>query len=117
MDTKLCRYCAQEIAHAAVKCPHCLSRQPKPFHRGVPGKLFAGVCAGLADYLGIEIALVRVAFLLAMLFSGGLVFSAYIALWFLTPPTEAGTAPAYRLMDWLSDLFTPKARPESPTAF
>ena len=118
MDTRPCRFCAQPIQPNAIKCPHCLSRQPKTLHRGVPGKRVAGICAALADYLGIEVALVRVAFLLAVIFSGGLVFSAYLGLWFLTPPNETGTAPAYRLMDWLSDLFSPKPeRPTSPNAF
>jgi phage shock protein C len=115
MDTKPCRSCAQPIPAAALKCPHCLSRQPGVLHRGGPGRLIAGVCTGLARYLSLEPALVRVAFVVAVLFSGGLVFSAYLAIWFLTPPSLAGVAPAYRLMDWLSDLFSPRSPRQADT--
>jgi len=108
MDTKPCRACAQPIAPTAVKCPHCLSRQPGTFHRALTGKIFTGVCAGLAEHLGVEVSFVRVGFVVAGLLSGGLVVSAYLALWFLTPPSPDGVAPTFRFMDWLSDLFSPK---------
>jgi phage shock protein C len=115
MDTKACRFCEQLIPSGATKCPQCLSRQPGTLHRGAKGKLLAGVCAGLAEYLGVEAALVRVGFLVAWVLSFGLMTSAYLALWVLTPPSPTGTAPAYRLMDWLSDLFSPRApRSSSP---
>ncbi len=41
-------------------------------------KIVAGVCAGLARYLGSDINLTRVAVFFAMLASGGIIFWAYI---------------------------------------
>jgi phage shock protein C len=46
------------------------------------GKI-AGVCAGLADYFGIETWLVRIICVSAVLFSGPFFIVAYIALWFI----------------------------------
>jgi phage shock protein PspC (stress-responsive transcriptional regulator) len=71
----------------------------------------AGVCGGVASYLNVDTAFVRVAFFVALLASFGLMASVYLALWVLTPPSPTGTAPAYRFMDWLSDLFAPRSRP------
>lgn len=116
MDTKPCRACAQPIPASATKCPNCLSRQPGLIHRGHPSKIIAGVCGSIADYLGVDATLVRVGFVVALLMSVGLMFSVYLAFWILTPPSPTGTAPAYRFMDWLSDLFSPRARrPPSPS--
>lgn len=51
----------------------------------------AGVCAGVADYFGWSVKLIRVLVILAFVFSGffpvGLV---YLALWYLMDPAEAG---------------------------
>ena len=48
-------------------------------------KMIAGVCAGLADYLDIDVTWIRIAFVVAVLagFSGLL---AYIILWIAVPP-------------------------------
>ncbi len=48
------------------------------------GMIF-GVCAGLADHLGINIALLRVAFVLAAIFSGSLFFWLYLLLGIFLP--------------------------------
>lgn len=47
-------------------------------------KVIAGVCAGVANYLGLDPTLVRIIFLLAFLLAGAgpLV---YIILWFIMP--------------------------------
>jgi phage shock protein C len=49
-------------------------------------KMIAGVCAGIAEYFGWDVSLVRIAFVLLSLFSvvfPGLVV--YIILWFIMP--------------------------------
>lgn len=44
-----------------------------------------GVCAGIADYLGMNVALVRFIFFLLIPLTGTLIFWVYLALWFLLP--------------------------------
>ena len=53
------------------------------FERSRAGKKIAGVCAGLADYTGINVTLIRVAFVIfAITGIGELV---YLALWIFAP--------------------------------
>lgn len=47
-------------------------------------RIIAGVCAGLADFFGLDVSLVRIATLVLILF-GGLSFWAYIILWLIVP--------------------------------
>lgn len=51
-------------------------------------KILGGVCAGLADYLGIDVALIRIIFLLAFVAGclGGLI---YIILWIALPKNNS----------------------------
>ena len=44
----------------------------------------AGVCAGLATYLDIDVTVVRIIFLISLLF-GGLGFWAYLIIWAVAP--------------------------------
>lgn len=111
--TQPCRVCAEPIRAAALKCPHCRASQ-QAFHRAVPGKLVAGVCAALAAHLGVDVTLIRVGFVAAGLLSGGLVASLYVAFWMLTPLQAGGLSPAYRFMDWLSSFFQPGPTRQSP---
>jgi phage shock protein C len=56
----------------------------KKLERKVSGRWIAGVCAGLADYFGIDVTLVRVIFAVLTLFSGvGAI--AYVLAWALVP--------------------------------
>jgi phage shock protein C len=52
------------------------------------GKLF-GVCAGIADYTGFDVSLVRVCFLAAMLMSGGGILPFYFIAAMVTPTKPA----------------------------
>jgi phage shock protein C len=56
----------------------------KKLYRDEYRKKIAGVCAGLADYFNIDVAIVRVVFLLALIFhgGGGLI---YIIFWIVLP--------------------------------
>jgi phage shock protein C len=53
-----------------------LNRLPKQ------GKI-AGVCAGVAEYTGMEVWLVRIIWISGLVLSGGFFFVAYIAGWFI----------------------------------
>ena len=49
-------------------------------------RVIAGVCAGLADWLGWDIALVRLLYLLISIFSAGFPgILAYVILWIIIP--------------------------------
>jgi phage shock protein C len=72
----------------AMEEPHYYSAQPASrtrFYRDKRhGKLF-GVCAGIADYTGFDVNLVRVCFLAAMFMSGGGVLPFYFIAAMVTP--------------------------------
>lgn len=48
-------------------------------------RMIAGVCSGVADYLGLDPTLVRLLTVVAAIFSVGAVAIAYIAAWVLMP--------------------------------
>jgi phage shock protein PspC (stress-responsive transcriptional regulator) len=48
------------------------------------GKMIAGVCAGLAQYLGVDVTVVRLIFALLALFAAGGVLL-YFILWLIMP--------------------------------
>lgn len=60
-------------------------------------KMIAGVCGGLAAYLGVDPVLVRLAFVILLLASGvGLAL--YVILW-IVMPTASRVPPEIRIMD------------------
>ena len=65
------------------------------------GKLF-GVCAGIADYTGFDVSLVRVCFLAAMFMSGGGVLPFYFIAAMVTPtkPTSLERADVEERQFW-----------------
>jgi signal transduction histidine kinase/phage shock protein PspC (stress-responsive transcriptional regulator) len=69
-------------------------------YRSDRDRMIAGVAAGFGDYLGVDAALVRVAFV-ALAFVGGLGVVAYVACWVLVPTPPPGVvverAPARRI--------------------
>ena len=56
----------------------------KKLERPLTGRWLAGVCAGLAEYSGIDVSLIRVIFAVTTLF-GGLGALAYVLAWALVP--------------------------------
>ena len=61
----------------------------RKFYRDAENKRIAGVCSGLALYLNIDVTLVRIIFLVALIF-GSAGFWIYLVLWIVAP--EARTA-------------------------
>ena len=45
--------------------------EPKKLTRPRTGRMLAGICAGIANYFGVDVTLVRVGYLLLSLFSAG----------------------------------------------
>jgi len=75
-DARLCPYCAAPVAGAAPA-----GRQ---LVRPRQGRVIAGVCAALAQHFGWSLTLLRVVWVLLLLFAGtgGLL---YIILWIVIP--------------------------------
>ena len=57
----------------------------KTLTRSSTDKKVAGVCAGLADYLGVDTTVTRVGFIVTTLFTGGAAALAYVAMMFVMP--------------------------------
>ncbi len=77
---KFCRECGHQtpVNQAAAGAPQRL-------YRAMWDKKIAGVCSGFAQYLDVDVTLVRVAVVAGTLFSGGLGLLAYIAAWIIMP--------------------------------
>ena len=65
----------------------------KRLYRSNKVKVIGGVCGGLADYLNIDVALLRVAFVLLVLFGGSGVL-VYIIMW-IAIPAQTGQFDSY----------------------
>ena len=103
-----CTSCGTQLQDTVNFCSEC-GRQtgrtapgpqqaPRRLYRLAYDKKIAGVCAGLARYLDVDVTLIRIAAVAAFFCSGGLVFLAYIVAIFIMPvdrglpvhvPTEA----------------------------
>lgn len=107
----LCPNCQKEIADGSNFCYNCGAKlgagapaasytaPPKRLMRSSRDKKLGGVCAGLAEYFDLDPTIVRIVWLLAVLFAGtGLLV--YLILWIVLPlaPPEAAvvvpTSPA-----------------------
>lgn len=95
----ICYNCRTEIVEGSRYCYHCGAAQTpltppatprKPLRRSRTHKAIGGVCAGFADYFGLDIALVRVMWALVTFFSGIVAgVLAYVICWIVVPLEEA----------------------------
>jgi phage shock protein PspC (stress-responsive transcriptional regulator) len=80
--------------------PRRLTRIPEE------GRL-AGVCAGLADYLGVDVTIVRLAWIILSFVPGAIIGGviAYVAAWIIMPEGHGapGTVPRSRLVRSVTD--------------
>jgi phage shock protein PspC (stress-responsive transcriptional regulator) len=70
--------------------------EPRRLYRADNDKILGGVCAGLANYLRLDPAIVRIIFVL-MLFGGGFGFLLYLILWLVLPTRSLPAAVRKRL--------------------
>jgi phage shock protein C len=98
-----CTSCGTQLQDTANFCSECgrqTGRQsgpqysaPRRLYRLAYGNKFAGVCAGIAQYLDVDVTLIRIAAVAAFFCSGGLVFLAYIVAIFIMPVDYGLPAP------------------------
>lgn len=99
----VCSNCHREIANESNFCYLCGARQaasypppgvPKRLHRSVIDHKIGGVCGGLAEYWNVDPTMVRLVWVLLVIFPLPLVpaFLAYIVAWIVIPKAEY---PAY----------------------
>jgi phage shock protein C len=61
---------------------------PKVLVRKRSGRMIAGVCAGLADYFGSDVTLVRVIVAAIAVITGGAGILAYVVAWAIIPEED-----------------------------
>ena len=69
-----------------------------PLRRAYQGRMIAGVCAGIADYLSIDVTIIRVAFAI-FIFFGGAAIPAYLACLLLIPEEGSDQSLVSSLLD------------------
>ena len=70
----------------------------KVLARSRKGRMVAGVCAGVADYFGIDVTLVRVIVAVVSVITGGAGVLAYLAAWMIIPAEGEKTSIAQNLV-------------------
>jgi phage shock protein C len=66
--------------------------------RSRKGRLVAGVCAGVAEYFGVDVTLVRVIVAVIAVITGGAGVLAYLAAWAIIPEEGEKTSIAENLV-------------------
>jgi phage shock protein C len=88
-----CTRCGVEVDTQFNFCPQCgnptgrlAPPPPHPVGLSIPleGKKIGGVCAGFARYMGVDLTLMRIIWLLVAIFTG-IGFIAYLVAWLLMP--------------------------------
>ena len=65
----------------------------KKLTRPQEGRMLFGVCAGVANYLKVDVTIVRLVMVALALFTAGTAIVAYLVGWLLIPEEESTTAP------------------------
>jgi phage shock protein C len=99
-----CPQCGKEFTDRVNFCSQCgtaLFVPPasrKPLARSRTNRKIAGVCAGFAEYLDVDPTLVRILWVMLVIF-GGCGLLAYLIAWIIMPegpPLQASATPALR---------------------
>jgi phage shock protein C len=109
-----CTNCGRELEEAARYCSACgTARDPvrassdagsevKKLSRPREGKKIAGVCAGIARYLEIDVTLVRILWILVTIFPPVPGLVAYVVCWIAMPqdpkPASSPSAPVPQVL-------------------
>jgi phage shock protein C len=66
--------------------------------RSRKGRMVAGICAGIADYFGLDVTLVRVIVTVVSIITGGAGALAYLAAWVIIPSEGEKTSIAQDIL-------------------
>ena len=87
-----CQRCGTGLPPSARFCSSCGAVVPpaafipgRPLARPIAGRNIAGVCAGLAQAYGWDVAVIRILAVIGLFFSCGLVAVGYLACWIGIP--------------------------------
>jgi phage shock protein C len=83
------------------------SNDGKRFVRNFDGRMVAGVCSGIAEYSGIDVNLVRLAFVIATFF-GFIGVLAYLAAWVIVPEEGESASIAENIVKKNENIFKKK---------
>src|SRR6185437_9012364 len=72
-------------AAPAANCESASGETPRRLYQIREGALISGVCTGLAAYLNLDVAVVRILFVLLALLTGGVWILVYIVMMFVIP--------------------------------
>jgi len=105
--SNFCYLCGERMAAAPPPAAAPASTEPRRLTRSATDRKLGGVCAGLAEYLDMDVSLVRVLAAVSIVFYGfGLV--AYLVAWIVIPegeviPGQPRRPPSRRLHRSLTD--------------
>ena len=74
-----------------------IKREKSRLYRDSGDKMIGGVCSGIANYLGVDPAIIRILFAIISFGGFGLGFLIYIILWIVLPPKDLGDFSGKRL--------------------
>jgi phage shock protein PspC (stress-responsive transcriptional regulator) len=74
-------------------------KPPKKLYRNTDDVMLAGVCSGMADYFNVDVALVRLLFVAAAIFSGGTALIVYIVMAIVLPKGKHNARTAQEIVD------------------
>jgi len=87
--SNFCYFCGAKTPAAAGPAPEPVSGEPRRLVRNLAERKLGGVCAGLADYMDMDVSLVRVLAVISVVFYGvGLM--AYLVAWIVIPEGQPG---------------------------
>jgi phage shock protein C len=66
-----------------------MTTPPRPLRRDKEHAMIGGVCAGLAEYFGLDVTLTRIAYVLLTIFTAFAGTIVYVILWILMPARTA----------------------------
>ena len=92
-----CTKCGRELQDQEIYCCQCgtateraaqrafAGPEPRPLTRSIYDKKIAGVCAGVAKYLDVDVTVVRLVWLILTFFPPSIGLVAYIIAWIVMP--------------------------------